>query len=151
MESRKIFIGSDHRGFELKNKILEKLRKHNYTVIDLGAFNYNPDDDYPDIAYQLALEVAKHKDSKGILFCGSGIGVCIVANKVKGIRAGLGLDPEIVKKAREDDDINILCLPADFLDENKAFYLIDIFLNTDFKKETKYIRRIKKIKYIEEI
>lgn len=150
MESIKIFIGCDHRGFELKNKLLEKFKKHNYHVIDLGAFSYNLDDDYPDIAYKLALEVAKNENSKGILLCGSGVGVCITANKVKGIRACLGLSPEIIQKAREDDDINVLCLPADFIDENQAFYLIEIFLNTMFKKEEKHIRRLEKIKKIEE-
>lgn len=145
----KIYIGADHRGFELKNHLIEKLQLHNYEVIDLGAYEFNPNDDYTDIALKVALKVAKEKNSRGILLCGSGIGVCITANKVKGIRAGCSENLEIIKKAREDDDINILCLPADFLSQEEAFALVDIFLNTEFKSEEKYLRRIKKIKKYE--
>lgn len=141
----KIYIGADHRGFELKNILKENLRLHNYEVIDLGAYEFNPDDDYVDIALKVAKEVSKNKNSKGILLCGSGIGVCITANKVKGIRAGCSENLEIIKKAREDDDINILCLPADFLSKEEAFALVDVFLNTEFKSQEKYLRRLRKI------
>ena len=147
----KIYLGADHRGFELKEKIKEKLKKHGYSYEDLGAYTYNPDDDYTDIAIKLGEEVSKNKQSKGILFCGSGVGVCIAVNKVEGIRAGLGGEIEIVKKAREDDDINVLCIPADFVDEEKAFALIEVFLNTPFKNQEKYIRRIKKIEEYENL
>jgi len=144
-----IILGADHTGFELKAKIKEKLISHGYNFLDLGAYKYDPADDYPDIAIKVAEETAKSKNNRGILFCGSGIGVCIAANKVKGIRAGLGEEIEIVKKAREDDDINVLSIPADFVDENKAFALIEVFLNTPFKNKEKYIRRIKKIEEYE--
>ncbi len=149
MGGTNIILGADHRGFELKEKIKEKLVSHGYNFLDLGAYEYNPLDDYPDIAFKVAEETAKNKNNRGILFCGSGIGVCIAANKVKGVRAGLGEEIEIVKKAREDDDINVLCIPADFVDENKAFALIEVFLNTPFKNQEKYIRRIQKIEEYE--
>jgi len=150
-QNTKIYLGADHRGFELKERIKEKLKKHGYVYKDLGAYEYNPDDDYTDIAIKLGEAVSNDKSSKGVLFCGSGVGVCIAANKVRGIRAALGEGIEIVKKAREDDNINVLCIPADFVDEEKAFALIEIFLNTPFKFQEKYIRRIKKIEEYENL
>jgi len=150
-QNTKIYLGADHRGFELKERIKEKLKKHGYVYKDLGAYEYNPDDDYTDIAIKLGEAVSNDKSSKGVLFCGSGVGVCIAANKVRGIRAALGEEIEIVKKAREDDNINVLCIPADFVDAEKAFALIEIFLNTPFKFQEKYIRRIKKIEEYENL
>ncbi len=147
----KIFIGADHRGFELKNFLVEKLKLHNYEVVDLGAYKFDPEDDYTDIALKVAKAVSKEKNSKGIVICGSGIGVCITANKVKGIRAGFGNDIEIVRKAREDDDINVLALPADFIPQESAWILVEIFLNTRFKGEERYLRRIKKIEKYERL
>ncbi len=149
MEKINIIIGADHRGFELKERLKEKLKLHGYNLIDLGYYSYNPEDDYTDIAIKVAEEVAKDKNNMGVLICGSGIGVCIAANKVKGVRAGLGEELEIVKKAREDDNINVLCIPANFVDEEKAFALIEVFINTKFKNIEKYIRRIKKIEEYE--
>ena len=150
-EDYKLYLGTDHRGFELKERIKEKLKNHGYIYEDLGAYEYNPNDDYTDIAIKLGEEVSKNIKNRGIIFCGSGVGVCIAVNKVKGIRAALGEEIEIVKKAREDDDINVLCIPADFVNEDKAFALIEIFLNTPFKNQEKYIRRIKKIEEYENL
>jgi ribose 5-phosphate isomerase B len=144
-----IYLGSDHRGFYLKEKIKEELKKKNINFEDLGYFEYNEDDDYTDIAIKVAEKVKENPENRGILLCGSGVGVCVSANKVKGIRAGFGLDENIVKRGREEDDINVLCLPADFLDLDKAMILIEKFLSTDFKKEEKYLRRIKKIEEYE--
>lgn len=147
----KIFIGADHRGFELKNFLVEKIELHDYKIVDLGAYRFDPEDDYPDIALKVAREVAKSKNNRGIVLCGSGIGVCITANKVRGIRAGFGNSVEIVRKAREDDDINILAIPADFINQELALALVEVFLDTPFKNERKDIRRIEKIKRYESI
>lgn len=144
-----IYIGSDHRGFELKKKIKEKLQAHNYQFEDVGANEFNPNDDYTDFAIRTAEKVAENQENYGVLLCGSGVGVCIASNKVKGIRAALIDNLEIVKKSREDDDINILCLPADFIDENLAWEIIEIFLNTEFIANEKHLRRIEKIKTYE--
>lgn len=140
-----IFIGSDHRGFYLKKYLKDKLIKKKYKVIDIGGYQYNINDDYPDISFLVGAKVNEHKGSRGILICGSGIGVCIAVNKIKGIRAGLGIDQRIVKKAREDDDINVLCLPADFITKIKALKIALLFLKTKFKNLAKYQRRIQKI------
>ena len=144
-----IFIGADHRGFYLKEKIKAELQQRGYDVNDLGAYEYNESDDYPDIATKVAEKVSHHPNSKGIILCGTGIGVCISANKVKNIRAGLAINEEIVKRAKEEDDINILCLPADYLDKERAISLVELFLKTEFKGEEKYLRRIKKIEEYE--
>jgi ribose 5-phosphate isomerase B len=140
-----IYIGADHRGFELKEKIKAKIKIHNYQFEDLGAFEFDPEDDYTDIAIKVAKKVAEIVNNMGILLCGSGAGVAIAANKVKRIRAFSADNPKILENARKDDEINILCLPADFIDENLAWELIEIFLNTEFVSSENHLRRIKKI------
>jgi len=145
-----IYLGTDHRGFELKNFLIEELKKSNIKFKDLGAYEYDKEDDYPLIAFRVAKEVIKNKNNRGILFCGSGIGVCIAANRIKGIRAACSDNIEIIKKAREDDDINILCIPSDFVSKENTLELIDVFLNTNFKNKEKYLRRIKELDNTEE-
>jgi ribose 5-phosphate isomerase B len=146
-----IYIGADHRGFNLKENIKLWLKNNGYEVYDVGAIAFDPYDDYPDFAKDLALNVEKDLEkAKGILICGSGIGVCIVANKFKGIRAGIGISPDQVFEAKNHDDINVLCLASDFIDENLAKKMIEVFLKTPFDSEKKYLRRIEKIKDLEE-
>ncbi|BCX15167.1 MAG: putative ribose-5-phosphate isomerase B [Candidatus Parcubacteria bacterium] len=140
-----IFIGSDHRGFALKKYLKDKLIKKKYKVIDVGNYQYDINDDYPDISFLVGIKVNEHKGSRGILICGSGIGVCVAANKIKGVRAGLGISQAIIRKAREDDDINVLCLPADFINKVMALKLTLLFLKTKFKNLSRYKRRIQKI------
>lgn len=140
----KIFICSDHRGFTLKNQLFVYLKK-NFEVIDCGNTNYDPNDDYPNYAKIVASNVSKNPFSFGIVICGSGIGVCITANKIKGIRCGLGFDTEQIKHARENDHINILALSSDYIDLQKNKAIVDIFLNTKEKNEDKFLRRINKI------
>ena len=118
---------------------------------DLGAVSFDEEDDYPDVAVLVAQKVSLHeKESVGILVCGSGVGVSVVANKFPLIRAVLGFSSQQVKFAREEDDVNLLSLPADFLSDKKAQKIIGMFLKTEFLKEEKYTRRIKKILDIEE-
>ena len=104
-----IIIGADHAGFKLKEHIKKFLEKKGYSYVDMGAYKYNKDDDYPDFAKKVAVQVVKEK-AKGILICGSGIGVCIAANKVKKIRAVLAHNIRSAKASRIDGNTNILCL-----------------------------------------
>ncbi len=147
-----LYIASDHNGFTLK-KYLVRLFKTTLKIeaIDLGAEKFEEDDDYPDYAFILAKKVAENPDNRGILICGSGQGVCIVANKVKGIRAMLGYSIESAEMARKDDDVNVLCLPGRVLSEEHAIAIVKKFLTTDFKNQEKYIRRVKKIEELEKI
>lgn len=141
-----IYLGADHRGFNLKEKIKNWLKQKGYEIFDCGADFFDENDDYPDFARKVALNVVKSLDtSKGILFCGSGIGVCISANRFKKIRAGLAINPDQIFEARKNDDINILCIAADFIDEDMAKKIVNTFLITRFEYNEKYLRRIEKI------
>lgn len=143
-----LYLGADHRGFKLKEKLKEWLSQKKVVFEDLGIKTFKPDDDYPDIAKLLAGKVIKNK-SKGILICGSGAGMAIAANKIKKIRAAIGFKPGQVKKMVEDDDVNILCLAADYMSKFKAFQLTKIFAQSKFKNKGKYLRRVKKISALE--
>lgn len=141
-----IYLGADHRGFNLKNKIKNWLRERGYEVIDVGAERFEAEDDYTYYTQKLSNALLKNVDnSRGILFCGSGVGVCIAANRFKKIRAGLGLSPDQVFSARRDDDINILCVASDFLDEESTKKMIEVFLITPFDKKESHLRRINKL------
>jgi len=143
-----IYIGSDHRGLSLKNKIVDFLRNQEYKIKDLGPLKYDQDDDYSDMAIKLAEKVVS-ETTKGILICGSGVGICISANKVNGARAALCTSEKQARLARTDDDANILCLSADLVDEEINFKIIETFLETVFASEERFIRRINKIKKYE--
>lgn len=140
-----IFIGADHRGFELKEFLKEKLKESNFEIEDCGNFTYDPEDDYVDFAFKVSEKIAKSQEGCGILICGSGAGVCFAANKVKGIRASVVYDEKMAEMARADDDLNVLCLAADFIDKEKSWMIVKAFLETKFKNEEKYLRRIKKV------
>jgi RpiB/LacA/LacB family sugar-phosphate isomerase len=145
-----IYLGADHRGFLLKEKISFWIQQWGFPFEDLGAESLNEKDDYPDIASRVALKVSKNEsESVGILVCGSGVGVDIVANKFPKVRSVLGFSAQQVKSARQEDDVNTLCLPADFLSDKKAQKIITMFLKEEFLGEEKYKRRIEKIIFIE--
>lgn len=144
----KIYLGSDHRGFKLKEQI-KKYLSEKYELIDLGAETFNPQDDYVDFASKVAKEVCQNYDNFGIVICGSGAGAEITVNKVNGIRGSIGFDPDQIKSARNDDNINILSIAADFIDFQKAKEIINIFLETKFDPSEKHLRRIEKIKNLE--
>jgi len=143
-----IYVGADHRGLNFKNKVVEFLRDKEYKVKDLGPVKYDQDDDYSDMAIKLAEKVVR-ENTKGILICGSGVGVCISANKVDGARAALATSEKQARLARTDDDANILCLSAELVDEEINLEIVKSFLETVFASEEKYIRRINKIKKYE--
>ncbi len=145
-------IGSDHRGFNLKEKIKDYLKNSGYEVIDEGAITLDGNDDYPKYASEVAAHVSAdtYGQTKGILICGSGVGVCIVANKFAGIRAGLIATPDQAYSAKEDDDINILCLASDFTDEQTAKMIIASWSQTPFSNEERHVRRLREIDEIEQ-
>lgn len=146
---REVYLGADHRGFNLKEKILISLRQKGWNVIDLNE-KYDVNDDYPDISIKVAENVVR-ENALGILICGSGAGVCVSANKVNGARAALAINSRQARKMREDDDINILCLSADFVGEEENLELTEEFLKAIFMAEERFIRRINKIKQYEKL
>ena len=140
-----IYLGADHRGFGLKEKLKDFLTGLGYKFEDLGAFEYDKDDDYPDFAKAVAKKVAASPENRGILICGSGIGIAISANKIKGIRAGTILKPKQAEAAVNDEDLNILALAADFLNEGEVREIVKTFLETKFSGEERHKRRVNKI------
>jgi len=145
--NKKIILIADHRGFKLKEDLIFKLKELNigYDLIDVNS-SYNKGDDYP-LLVKKAMKLMR-KDDKGVFICGSGVGVCIAANRYKNIRAVNGHSVSEVKLARRDEDVNVLCLAGNDLSFRKAYKMIDIFLNSSFKDIERYQRRLKQLKRI---
>ncbi len=143
-----IYIGSDHAGFGLKNVLREHLKAQGQEVLDLGTFDAEVKVDYPDIAREVAEKVRTNKDSAGILVCGTGIGVAIAANKVKGIRAANVHDVTEAKFSRLHNDANIVTVGARTLGEETAKEVVDTFLTTSFEAG-RHLARVEKITAIE--
>lgn len=143
-----IYIGADHRGYAMKEGLVAWLREQGNDVHDMGATEYTEGDDYPDYAKVVAQEVAGDSGSRGVVLCGSGIGVAVTANKVVGIRAAAVHDKTITQIARNDDDINILGLGADYISIEDAKKVITVFLETPFSGEDRHMRRIGKIESV---
>ena len=145
----KIYLGADHRGFKLKEQLKKFLVEKGYEVEDVGAFEYEENDDYPDFAYGAALKIAADPSGRGILLCGSGIGMDVVANKVKNIRATVAYSVESARHARANDDVNVITLAGDVLDLIPAQKIAEIFLTTPFSGEERHSRRLQKLAEIE--
>jgi ribose 5-phosphate isomerase B len=145
----KIYLGADHRGYKLKEKIRQWLEDWNFSFEDLGAEDFNPKDDYTVYAQKVASLVGKEKSVKGILICGSGVGVDVAANKFDGVRAAIGKSAEQVRAGRRDDDMNILVLAADFTKDTEAKEMVQTFLKTEFEAIARHQRRLQEIKKIE--
>lgn len=143
----KIFVGADHNGFELKQDIVEALTRSGYEVVDEGDTKLNPDDDFPVFAEQVvrAMQAENAVDVRGILICGSGQGMCMAANRFKGIRASLVWDVEEAHAARNDDDSNILCLPARSVQADEAIRIAEAWLATPFAGASRFKRRIREL------
>ena len=143
----KIYIGADHQGFHVRAELLKYLKAGGYDIADKGDTKLNPDDDYPQFAGRVAAAIlaSDDTDARGILLCGSGQGMCIAANRYRGIRACLGYDQKSVKSARNDDDCNVLCLPAAYLKSDKMYEIVDTWLKTPFSGAPRYIRRNKEL------
>ena len=143
----KIAIGSDHRGYNLKQKIMEYLPGMGHTFQDFGCLSTDSVD-YPDIAIKVAENVALGEFESGILICGTGLGMSIAANKVKGVRAALCYDALAASRARKHNNANVLCLKGEDVDSNSSLEIVRIFLSTDFEGG-RHARRIEKITILE--
>mgnify|MGYP002641391358 FL=1 len=141
----RIYLGADHNGFKLKEYIQDYLEAKGYKVEDLGNIKLQLKDDYPDYAKAVAKKVQESQTALGILFCGSGQGMCMTANKLKGVRAALAWSVSSAKKSRYDDDSNIICLPSWHITQEQARRIINGWLTTEFGNKARYKRRIKKI------
>jgi ribose 5-phosphate isomerase B len=143
----KVYIGADHNGFFMRNALLEYLKRAGYEVVDDGDVTLQPEDDYPQFAQKVVADMLSSDDPepRGILICGSGQGMCMAANRFKGIRAALGYDRESIRSARNDDDANVLCLPARTLEKDKVNVLVETFLNTPFAAAPRFVRRVKEL------
>jgi ribose 5-phosphate isomerase B len=144
-----LYLAADHRGFNLKESIKKYLSDKGVGFEDLGAFQYDKGDDYPDYAKVLAEKVLGDKANLGIALCGSGAGMSVALNRFKGIFAGLVINPEMTRADKQEDNINVLVLPANFIDEKVALESIEAFLNTEFDKQERRVRRLKKIEISE--
>jgi len=143
----KIFLGADHNGFELKAQLSAYLQKLGYDVVDEGDMLRDPDDDFPQFAARTitALKASDASDSRAILICGSGQGMCMAANRFKGIRASLCWDEVEARASRNDDDSNVLCMPARYIDAQRAESIAKVWLETAFAGAPRFKRRIREL------
>jgi ribose 5-phosphate isomerase B len=142
-----ILIASDHAGFELKREIQKQLK--NVKWLDLGPVNTNRVD-YPDFAQILSEKIVHGEASLGILICGSGIGMCIAANKIAGIRAAVVENPVAARLSREHNDANVLCLGSRFIAAEYGAEIVRVWIDTSFSSEERHTKRIQKIKNLEQ-
>jgi ribose 5-phosphate isomerase B len=143
----KVYLASDHAGFHLKAKVMVHLSKAGVDVEDEGDKTLDPADDYPQFAIAAATKVLGSEDdeARAILLCGSGQGMCMAANRVRGIRAALCWNEDVARETRNDNDSNVLCLPVRFLTEDQILGIVDVWLKTPFSKAERHIRRIREI------
>ena len=144
----KIFLASDHAGFELKSKLAAYIKERGFDVEDMGPHEFKEDDDYPDFLFPVAREVAKDpRNTRGIIMGGTGQGEAMVANRVKGVRAAVyyGGNKEIVRLSRDHNDANVLSLAARFIKEDEAKEAVKLWLEAPFSGDERHKRRIKKI------
>jgi ribose 5-phosphate isomerase B len=142
-----LYIGADHNGFELKKLLSEKLAQSGYEVIDKGDTELRPDDDFPQFAEQAVQALLGSDDptAKAVLICGSGQGMCMAANRFRGIRASVIWDADEARAARNDDDSNVLCLPARSVSAEEAISITETWLATPFAGAARFKRRIKEL------
>ncbi|HSD55637.1 MAG TPA: RpiB/LacA/LacB family sugar-phosphate isomerase [Candidatus Saccharimonadales bacterium] len=140
----KIYIGADHNGFDMKAELTEALTKAGYAVVDEGDDKRQPDDDFPQFAERtvLAMQASDDHQARGILICGSGQGMCMAANRFKGIRASLIWNVHEAHAARNDDDSNVLCLPARSVTTQEAVKIAEAWLEAPFAGAARFKRRI---------
>src|SRR5664280_1564427 len=143
----RIAIGTDHRGFAIRAKVVELVQRLGHEAIDVGTFSADAVD-YPDIAADVAYKVSRGEADRGILICGTGLGMCIAANKVSGVRAAPCHDDITAEMSRRHNDANVLCLSSDLLGEQLIDRMIEIWLNTPFEGG-RHARRVDKITELE--
>lgn len=142
-------IAADHGGFDLKTQLVAALKGSGYDILDFGAHKLVTDDDYPDFVIPLVKAVAQGKVDRGVAICGSGVGACIAANKVPGVRAALITDSFSAHQGVEDDDMNVICLGGRVTGYALAWELIQTFLEACFKGAERFQRRLDKVKELE--
>jgi ribose 5-phosphate isomerase B len=143
-------IAADHGGFELKERLSEELKTLGQEVVDFGAQEYDPKDDYPDFVVPLARAIARGEVERGLAICGSGVGACVAANKIPGVRASLITDPYSAHQGVEDDDMNIMCLGGRVTCYALAWDLVQTFLKSRFKGAERFRRRLDKVAALEQ-
>lgn len=146
---KRIGIAADHGGFELKEYLVRMLSEVGYEVADLGDHQHNLDDDYPDFVVSLARAVARGEVNRGIAICGSGVGACVVANKVAGVRASLIHESFSAHQGVEDDDMNMICLGGLVVGHSLAWELVKTFLAAEFSGAERHRRRLTKVAELE--
>jgi ribose 5-phosphate isomerase B len=146
---KQIGVAADHAGFELKEYLVKILREAGYEVIDYGNNELNPADDYPDYVIPLARAVAGGEIIRGIAVCGSGVGACIAANKIAGVRACLIHETFSARQGVEDDNMNMICLGGRVIDQSLAWELTSVFLNSTFSGLERHVHRLQKIAQLE--
>ena len=145
----RLAIGADHGGFELKGELAAQLRTAGHDVVDVGAHACDAQDDYPDFARPVAEAVASGRVERGIIVCGSGVGACVAANKIRGVRAGLCHDTYSAHQGVEHDDMNVLCLGARVVGVELAREIVAAFVGAKFSGEERHVRRLSKVLAIE--
>ena len=145
----KLAIGCDHAGWDLKQRIAAWLRGQGHTVDEVFPAAFDPHDDYPDAAAAVGREVATGRAERGVIVCGSGVGACVAANKIRGVRAGLCHDTYSARQGVEHDDVNVLCLGARVIGEATAEEVLRAFLGARFSGEERHRRRLKKTMTLE--
>lgn len=145
----KVAIACDHGGFELKGEVIKLLESLGHEVADLGAHQYDPEDDYPDFARYVGQAIQHRQAERGIIICGSGVGACVTANKIKGVRAGLCHDTYSAGQCVEHDDVNVLCLGARIVGSALMAELVKAFVDASFTGEARHLRRLEKVNAIE--
>ena len=146
----KVAVGADHAGFELKGDIVKWLESEGHQVNDIGAHELDPDDDYPDFAVAVAGSVLKGDSERGIVICGSGVGACITANKVKGIRACLCHDTYSARQGVEHDNMNVVCIGGRVIGIELTKVVLESFLNANFLPKPRFQRRLDKLNQVEQ-
>ncbi len=146
----KIILSWDHAGFEAAGKLVAFLKEKDYQVEEFGPKEYTPTDDYPDFVIPAMKSLQEQPDSKGIVLCKNGVGVSLLANKFKGVRAALSFSPEHAKSARLDDDANVLALPTQYLSQTEINEVAQTFLEAAFSGSERHLRRLEKISLEEE-
>ena len=145
----RIGIATDHGGYGLKEELVAQLRKAGHEVVDFGAHNLSPDDDYPDFVVPLAQAVVGRQVQRGVAICGSGVGAAVCANKVPGVRASLIHDHFSAKQGVEDDHMNILCMGGRTVGPAVAWDLVQTFLAAEYSQAARHLRRISKVAALE--
>lgn len=148
---KRIGLASDHGGFELKEQLKKMLQEADYEIVDFGDLMFNLDDDYPDFVVPLARAIASGKVLRGVAICSSGVGACVAANKVPGVRAGLISDYFSPHQGVEDDDMNVMCLGGHVTGFALSWDLVQTFLNARFKGVERFKRRLAKVAALENV